>query len=210
MSELAPGLQLSSKPEEFDAEEFDSMLGRAPVRDESEEPSEYYRIKRRMLESIRPTNYVEQLFTIDLIDMSFEILNLRRVIASWKATSTGDGIEVLLTRGILSEAPPGAEKAAKIEAKLEAKRWREDRGESRDRIEERIRSMGFSDDAIDVEIFLQSLSTLEILEKRLFSTQQRRNALLREVWVHRELARRARQASDRVIENVGLPAPNKE
>ncbi|MBT1515641.1 hypothetical protein KIP88_34745 [Bradyrhizobium sp. SRL28] len=208
MSELSK-LQSFSKPEAFDAEEFDSMLGSAPVRGEFEDPAEYSQISLRMLESIRPTNYIEKLFTIDLTDISFEILNLRRVIVAWKATSAGNGIEALLTRGILSDAPPGAEKVAKIEAKLEAKRWREDRS-SRDEIEERLESMGISEHAMEVEVFLQSLPTLELIEKRLFSAQQRRNALLREVWVHRELARRARQVSDRIIENVGLPRPNKE
>jgi len=210
VSEFSPGLQPSFKPEAFDAEKFDSMLGSAPVRGEFEDPTEYSEISLKMLESIRPTNYVEQLFVIDLVDITFEILNLRRVIVAWKATSVSNGIEALLRRGILSDAPFGAEKVAKIEAKLEAKRWREDRGDSRDRIEERLNSMGISEHAIEVEVFLQSLPTLEVLEKRLFSAQQRRNALLREVWVHRELARRARQVSDRVIENVGLPAPNKE
>ncbi|MCK1518500.1 hypothetical protein IVB22_39745 [Bradyrhizobium sp. 190] len=209
MSELSPGLQPSSKPEAFDAEEFDTMLGSAPVRGDFEDPTEYSEISLRMLESIRPTNYVEQLFVIDLVDITFEILNLRRLIVAWKAASVSHGIEALLTRGILSDAPPGAEKVAKIEAKLEAKRWREDIN-SREEIEKRLNSKGISEHAIEVEVFLQSLPTLEVLEKRLFSAQQRRNALLREVWGHRELARRARQMSDRVIENVGLPAPNKE
>lgn len=90
---------------------------------------------------------------------------------------------------------------AQIEAKIQAKQWRDDIN-SRDGIEQRIFNSGISDEELQLDIFLQSLPTLEILEKRLFATQQRRNALLREIAGHREIARRARQISDKLIEHA--------
>jgi hypothetical protein len=195
----------STTSEIFDAEQFDEMLGEAPVRGEFEDGSDYLEIKRRMLETIRPTNYIDELLTIDAIDATYDILNIRRVIVDWNAASTAHGIEEALIKGILSDLPPAAERMVKIEAKHEAKRWREGDGETRDEIEERLRTMGIS---VELEIFFQGLPRLECLEKRLFAAQQRRNAIFREVWVHRELARRARRISDEIIEHDAPPAPN--
>jgi hypothetical protein len=150
-----------------------------------------------------------------LIDVTFEIVNLRLVMVSFKAVTAGDGIEACLTRAMLQDAPPGqqpqelARLYAKRQAKPLAKKWRED-SDSRDEIEEFLRIEGISDAAMKVEIFRQSLPTLEMIEKKLFSAQQRRNALLREVWVHRELAKRARLVSEKVIEHTSQPPPKQE
>src|ERR1700704_5552895 len=154
--------------ENFDPTDFERFLGKAPVLGDQEDPAEYYNISHLMLESIGPSNFIEQLFVIDLIDQTFEILNLRRAIVACKATSGSAGVEACLKRGILVGAPPGAEKFAEIEARREAQEWGKD-PDSRDDIEERIRGMGISEEAMEVEIFLHSLPALEILEKRLFS-----------------------------------------
>lgn len=70
--------------------------------------------------------------------------------------------------------------------------------------------MGLDGDIISVETFLQSLPALDALDKRLASAQQRRNLLLREIGVHRELARRALQISDKVIDAVPMLAHKQE
>jgi hypothetical protein len=200
--------------ENFNPQEFEDLLGPAPAAENIEDPYEYDSISHSMLESIRPTNYIEMLFVIDLIDVTFEILNLRQVMAAFKAITTGDGIEACLRRTLFVDALPGhlqemARLHAKLDAKPQAKRWREDVG-SRDEIEEHLRTKGITDAAMEVEIFLQGLPTLEVIQKKLFSAQQRRNAMLREVWLHRELAMRARLVSDKVIENIPKLPPKQE
>lgn len=190
-----------SNLENFDPEDFENFLGHAPVLGLQEDKDEYDQISHRMLEDIRPSNFIEQMFVIDLIDQIFEIINIRRLVVACKALAEGRGIEASLTRGILSDAPPGAEKMAHIDAKVQAKRWRDDES-SRDSIEARIYALGVTDEEMQLDVFFQSLPTLELLEKRLFATQQRHKALLREIAGHREIARRARQVSDRVIEHA--------
>jgi hypothetical protein len=200
--------------ENFDPEDFKFLLGEAPVIDEFEDKSEYDTISHSMLESIRPTNYIEVLFVVDLIDVTFEILNLRRIIVACKSVAAGDGIEACLERALLEDAPPGpAQELLRFEAKRKAKaaskKWRED-SHSRDDIEQTLGANGISEEAIQVEVFLRNLPTLETIEKRLFSAQQRRNDLLREISVHRELARRARLASEKVIESIPKLPPKQE
>ena len=203
-----------SNIENFDPEDFEFLLGKAPVTGEFEDETEFYRISHSMLESIRPTNYIELLFVVDLIHVTFEILNLRRVVAAWKAVAAGDGIEACFVRVLLEDAPPGPHQEmllfeAKRKAKVLTKKWREDLN-SRDEIEEMLRDDGITDEAMEVEVFLRSLPTLEIIEKKLFSAQQRRNNLLREISVHRELARRARLVSEKVINSIPTLPPKQE
>jgi hypothetical protein len=220
VTEVKPTMDESSKfarhsdIENFKPQKFEDLLGPAPAAENIEDADEYESISHSVLEGIRPTNYIEQLFVVDLIDVTFEIANLRHVMVSFKAITADDGIEACLIRTLLVDTAPGHPQAmarlhAKIAAKPLAKRWREDVG-SRDEIEEHLRTKGISDAAMEVEIFLQSLPTLEVIEKRLFSAQKRRNALLREVWLHRELAKRARLVSDKVIENMPKLLPKQE
>src|SRR2546422_621978 len=60
-----------SNIENFDPEDFEFLLGKAPVSDVFEDPYEYDIISHSMLQSIRPTNYIESLFVVDLIDITF-------------------------------------------------------------------------------------------------------------------------------------------
>jgi hypothetical protein len=203
-----PKFSRHSDLKNFDPIKFEHLLGAAPLT-EGNEASEYFDIAHQMLESIKPENYIETCFVVDLIDLSHEIVSLRRVKVALAAASCGYAIEALLERGLLSDAPPGSEQLLRIEAKLEARRWRKDVW-SRDEIEERLEEMGLDGDIISVETFLQSLPALDALDKRLASAQQRRNLLLREIGVHRELARRALQISDKVIDAVPMLSHKQE
>lgn len=178
---------------------------------DGEDEHEYYMMSDLMLANIQPRNTIEWLFVLDLIDVCYEILSLRRIKVSLKAVSHGEAVESLLRRAALAEALSGGEKIARIQAKLDAKKWRDNVDNAREAIEQRLARQGYDSDAIASEAFMQSRVSLEVLEKRLATAQQRRNSLLREVQVHREFARRARLASDHVIEgsasNVGELPP---
>ena len=146
-------------------EEFNILLGAAPVW-EGEQEGEYYDISDMMFQDLVPRSYIEQLFAIDLVDITFEILSLRRVKVALKAMSYGEAIEALLRRALLSDAPVGAEKLLRIEAKLEAKKWREN-PESRPAIQARLTKMGIDDDAILAEMFAQSRTALPARSSRI-------------------------------------------
>ena len=179
-------------------QEFYDLLG-SPTFAPSDNSANYSLIVKRMLESIRPKDFIERLFVRDLIDLTWEECRLRQIREALLAESRSAAVERLLMRKNLREVPEGAERIARAQAKDEFKNWANDRGKRKEIEEDLNKHSQGEDQAILAASYSEIYKELESVKKSLAFAQQRRMGLLREIEHRREFAQRARKASDEVV-----------
>lgn len=185
--------------DKFDVpQEFYDLLG-SPTFAPSDNSANYSLIVKRMLESIRPKDFIEQLFVRDLIDLTWEECRLRQVREALVAESRSVAVERLLYRKNLRQVPEGAERAARAQAKEQYTNWENDRVKRKQIEDDLNRHSEGEDQAILAASYSEIYKELESVKKSIAFAQQRRMALLREVEHRREFARRARKASDEAV-----------
>ncbi|MCF2524429.1 hypothetical protein [Bradyrhizobium sp. G127] len=185
--------------ETFDVpQEFYDLLG-SPTFAPSDNSANYSLIVKRMLESIRPKDFIERLFVRDLIDLTWEECRLRQIREALLAESRGAAVERLLMRKNLREVPEGAERVARGQAKDQFKNWANDRAKRKEIEEDLNKNSQGEDQAILAASYSEIYKELESVKKSIAFAQQRRMALLREIEHRREFAQRARKASDEAV-----------
>jgi hypothetical protein len=80
----------------------------------------------------------------------------------------------------------------KLKARREAAEWRDDPKVARD-IETRLLRNAYDDIAINAEVFVQARESFDMFDQLIQKAQSRRIALLREISIRREFARRVRR-----------------
>lgn len=179
-------------------QEFYDLLG-SPTFAPSDNPANYSLIVKRMLESIRPKDFIERLFVRDLIDLTWEECRLRQIREALLAESRSAAVERLLYRKNLREVPEGAERIARAQAKEQFKDWTNDRAKQKEIEKDLNKHSQGEDQAILAASYSEIHKELESVKKSIAFAQQRRMALLREVEHRREFAQRARKASDEAV-----------
>ncbi len=179
-------------------QEFYDLLG-SPTFAPSDNSANYSLIVKRMLESIRPKDFIERLFVRDLIDLTWEECRLRQIREALLAESRGAAVERLLMRKNLREVPEGAERIARAQAKDQFKNWANDRAKRKEIEGDLNKHSQGEDQAILAASYSEIYKELESVKKSLAFAQQRRMALLREIEHRREFAQRARKASDEAV-----------
>jgi hypothetical protein len=161
---------------------------------------DYEVVRAIMIDEVRPESFIEWLWTLDLVEMSWEILRYRhlknKILDAHRATA----IEAILT-GVDGEGMPvEAMPMVRDQARRAAADWRNDRAAAVE-IEARLERSGF--DAIDVnaETFAQARELFAMFDQLMHSAQNRRIGLLREISFRREFARRARRVA-RLVDDV--------
>jgi hypothetical protein len=152
-----------------------------------------YEVLRQMIvDDIQPKTNVEWLWTLDLVELSWEILRYRRLKKSILDVHRATAIEAILRRldgeGMPAEVMP----MVHLHAKRTAAEWRDDR-DSAAETEARLRRSKFDNIDINAEVFVQARASFEMFDRLTQSAQNRRIGLLREISLRRELARRARR-----------------
>jgi hypothetical protein len=153
---------------------------------------DYEAIRRMMVEDIRPETNIEWLWTLDLVELSWEILRYQRLKKRILDAHRVAAIEAILQRldgeGLPAEAMP----MVRARARLTAAEWRNDQ-DAANEIEARLDRSGF--DAIDInaEVFVQARELFDMFDQLLHLAQNRRMGLLREISIRREFARRVRR-----------------
>jgi hypothetical protein len=149
-------------------------------------------IRQMMVDDIRPETNIEWLWTLDLVELSWEILRYRRLKKRILDAHRVTAIEAILQRldgeGMPAEAMP----MVRTRARRTAAEWRNDK-EAAIEIEARLGRDGF--DAIDInaEVFVQARELFEMFDQLIQLAQNRRIGLLREISIRREFARRVRR-----------------
>jgi hypothetical protein len=164
-----------------------------------ESRKDYEAIRQRMVDDVRPETNIEWLWTLDLVELWWEILRYRalkqRILAEYRHSA----IRAILLR-LDGEGMP-AEQIRQLEFQVgrNVAEWRDD-AKAAVEIEARLRQHGFDDTAVNAELFHQARAPFAMFDDPLHRAQHRRMNLLREINIRRELAKRAERSSDLVVE----------
>ena len=152
-----------------------------------------------MVDDIQPETNIEWLWTLDLVELSWEILRYRHLKKRILDVHRVAAIEAILQRldgeGMPAEAMPLVRK----QARRAATEWRDD-SEAALEIEARLYRSGLDPIAINAEVFVRARELFVMFDQLMHSAQSRRIGLLREISIRREFAIRVR----RVIRADGL------
>jgi hypothetical protein len=157
-----------------------------------EDAGDFEVIRQMMVDDIRPQTNIEWLWTLDIVELSWEILRYRRLKERVLNAHRAAAIEAILLRldgeGMPTEAMP----TVHIQAKRTATEWRDDRSAAVE-IEARLRRSGIDNIDINAEVFVQAHRLFEMFDQLMQLAQTRRTGLLREISIRREFASRVRR-----------------
>jgi hypothetical protein len=166
---------------------------------------EFETVRWMIIDNVRPKTCIEWLWTLDLVELSWEILRYRclkkKILEGFRMAA----VESLLQRVDGSGLPAEATGSMKAYARRNALQWREDQRAAIE-IEARLKQSGFDAAALNAEVYLQARDQLEMFDLLMQRAQQRRVIILREVSIRREFAIRAKRISDSAIAR-GVLAP---
>jgi hypothetical protein len=156
-------------------------------------------IRQMMVDDIQPTNNIEWLWTLDLIELTWEILRYRclkeRVLLIYREAAIESILQRLDGAGISADASH----TLQVETRRNASEWRDDPKAAAE-IEARLARHGYDTIAINAEVFIQAREPFAMFNDLMHSAQNRRFVLLREMGTRREFTKRARRFSKAVIE----------
>jgi hypothetical protein len=193
MNGLVHGL---SVPAEFKTLEEPSCL--LP----GESRREFDMIRQMIIEDIGPRTNIEWLWTLDLIELSWEILRYRRLKEKILQVYRGNAIASLLQRLDGAGMPAQSRIVVRAHGERAATEWCEDR-EAASEIETRLERNGFDSAAINAEVFAQVQQAFGLFDQLKQSAQHRRITLLREIATRREFERRARRCAAKAARQSG-------
>jgi hypothetical protein len=149
-------------------------------------------IRQMMVDDIQPQTNIEWLWTLDLVELSWEILRYRhlkkRILDLHRVAAIKSILERLDGEGMPAEIAP----MVQMQATRTAAEWRDDPDAAID-IEARLRRRGFDNIDINAEVFVRARELFEMFDQLIHLAQNRRIGLLREISLRREFARRARR-----------------
>ena len=157
-----------------------------------EDPRDYEVLRQMIVDDIQPQTNIEWLWTLDLVELSWEILRYRRLKKSILDVHRATAIEAILRRLDGEGMPAEVMRMVDLHAKRTAAEWRDDR-DAASETEGRLRRSKFDNIDINAEVFVQARASFEMFDRLTQSAQTRRIGLLREISLRREFARRARR-----------------
>jgi hypothetical protein len=173
---------LSKAPEYVVENSGRAIFGRLPlIRGES--GCAYDELCARIAASVKPKDFIEEIWVRDIADLSWEVFRLRRVKAKLWTSQMAIAIRSAL-QGVCGEA----------EAKKLSRQWETGAIDQIDQLTPTI-------EAITADAFLAKSEEFERLDRTIMKAEARRNAALREVERRRfSMAQALRRASDDVVD----------
>ena len=153
---------------------------------------DFVAIQKMMIDEVQPECCMEWLWTLDLVELSWEILRYRCLKTRILALDRSAAIEAILLRVEGEGLPLEAMPMVRQHARRAAADWRTDPEAAVD-IEARIERNGFDQIDINAQVIARERELFLMFDHLMQSAQSRRVQLLREIHVRRELARRARK-----------------
>jgi hypothetical protein len=156
-----------------------------------EKDTDYVSLAKRVVDTTMPRDTIEELLIRDVIDLSWEILRLRRVKGGILKTSMNRGVE-----RVLDAMDYGRDVSFSYSGQL-SKMWMAGDKDARKEVEAVLRKAQLSLDDVTAETLECNLESFERLDRMLASAEARRNNALREIDRHRSAFGAAvRQAID--------------
>jgi hypothetical protein len=157
-----------------------------------EDEADYAEIAGRIVGATAPRDALEELLLRDVIDLTWEILRLRRVKVGMLRASMGAGVGAVL--GAISYPYPHRETLGED--------WTAGDADAREEVDAILGKAGLTIEEATAKTLELKIDVFERIDRMLASAEARRNNALREIDRHREAAgTAARKALDQV-ENV--------
>jgi hypothetical protein len=154
-----------------------------------ESQSDYVSVAGRFVTTSRPRDTIEEFLVRDVIDLTWEILRLRRTKAGIITASMGDGVSEIL----------GHFGYDFLEINALSKSWAAGDKNAGKEVNAILTKAGMTIDEVTAKTLECKLDVLERLDRMLASAEARRNNALREIDRHREaLGAAMRQSVDEV------------
>lgn len=149
---------------------------------------EFETIRRMTVEDIRPRTNLEWLWTLDLTELSWEILRYRRLREKILQAYRAKAIAAILQRLDGAGIPPTTKGTVQIYSEQAAEDWRRD-PDAASEIDARLQRSGFDLATINAEVFLQAREPFAWFDAMLHSAQSRRISLIREIALRRNFVK---------------------
>jgi hypothetical protein len=147
-------------------------------------------IRAIIINDINPQSGLEWLWTIDLIDISWDIVRYRSLRQKVLETYREAAIESVLQRLDLAGVSNDFLQSARSYTKQNAAQWRAD-PQAAAEIEMRLASNGIDTETINLEVLVQSRELFLMFDALIQSAQSRRAMLLREINNRRSSAKKS-------------------
>jgi hypothetical protein len=142
--------------------------------------NQYHAVRAAIFRDIGPQSAIEWLLAIDIAELSWEMQRYRVLRHRLLSTYRQKAIEMTLRRIDVAGIAPDFQDVAEIYTIHNALDWQLDASAALD-IEDRLRSYGFDQHAISMEVYVQAREILVLFESLLNGAQLRRLMLLKEV-----------------------------
>ncbi|WP_339034761.1 hypothetical protein WHZ78_23560 [Bradyrhizobium symbiodeficiens] len=140
----------------------------------------YQALQAAIFRDLDPRSAVEWLLAIDVAELSWEMQRYRVLRHRLLSTYRQKAVEMTLRRVDLAGIAPDFQDVAEIYTINNALDWQLDSTATLD-IEARLRSHGFDQHAISLEVYVQAREILSLFESLLNGAQLRRLMLLKEI-----------------------------
>jgi hypothetical protein len=160
-----------------------------------------------LMEDLVPATNVEWFVLADVAEVFWDIQRHRAFKGAILAVYRRAALELALQQTHLASAAPKTLEMRIAIARQEAEEWRTD-PEKRRVLNERLAAHGYDEETINAGAMLEALVPLAAIERFLSSARKQFNTILKEVYVRREFADRARKAlNERLKLAVEVPKP---
>ena len=191
----------ASRPEKCrpDLAEHTTLFGPPPLFD-GEDPKIYDHLLAQVSTTVMPEDIFEDIWVRDIVDLTIEVLRLRRLKASLITANAYKGLSETLSPLV-----------GRMQAETLAEGWAARKSDVVEEVNKTLTSAGLSStDSILAETFCLKVNDIERIEHMMALAEMRRNSTLREIDRHRQtlgqkLRRAAQQLEDgqfRVIEHT--------
>ena len=159
--------------------QFEALCS-APQLLPGEKIDHYQALQAVIFRDLDPQSAVEWLLAIDIAELSWEMQRYRILRHRLLSTYRQKAVEMTLRRVDLAGIAPDFQDVAEIYTIGNALDWQLDASAALD-IEARLRSYGFDQHAISMEVYAQAREILALFESLLTGAQLRRLMLLKEI-----------------------------
>ena len=150
----------------------------------TEAEADYLGVAARIVAVAQPKDPIEEFLTRDVVDLTWEILRLRRLKGGLLRAAVSKGVHrILLTFGYGHDPYHASDTSS---ADNFAAEWASGNASFRDKFEEMLKNAGFTMDEVMAEAFAAVIDPFERIDHLLASAEARRNNVLREIDRHRE------------------------
>ena len=157
---------------------------------EGEDARQYDEIQTRFSATIKPKDFLEEMWTRDVVDLIWDILRMRRIKAGLLTSVMSEGMDKILKQLLDWE-----------EAHELSEAWSARDPEAIKSVDALLAARGLTMELAAARGFEARIDTFEQIDRMAMAAEARRNSALRELERHRaSLAQALRQASDNVIE----------